>query len=244
MAFVSHGWHARTERGSSAARVCMVHEQPAVSRRALLGGCVAAAVAAAAAVSPPEALADRDLMTAKRSYFRYATRAESGIDWFVTDLYPAVQEQKWDAVLDAFAPRSDARDNSKKAEYGIDRKVSNMQRFLFDPLTIWAQSFAEKGTGPNFRYLASQEKEFEEQMDRLRRIAKGDKLDFSKQNAGLSRQDAALDAWNKGRDAINLYLARANANLSRELRRLDSIPDDLSTYKTHGDRPKAYGTFQ
>mmetsp|Transcript_9437 Transcript_9437/g.25114 ORF Transcript_9437/g.25114 Transcript_9437/m.25114 type:complete len:285 (+) Transcript_9437:98-952(+) len=222
-------------------------EKVELSRREVLQS-AALAMASGAAIgiagAPQEARADRDLMTAKRSYFRYAPRFEGGIDFYVLSLYPAIKNGDWNAVLDAYEPKSDAVEGSKKAEYGIDRKVSDLQRKLFDPMSIWANSFAEKGTGPNFRYLSAREETLEAQMKRLKAIASGGKLSADKQNDGMDRQTAALDAWQKGRDAINEYISKANTALSRELRKLDTIPDDLATFEPHDARPKPYGSFQ
>ena len=251
MAFIPVGLRVPSQNGTKgaayqstrcASTVRMAENSAEISRRQLLAG--TAAVLAGVSVGATPAFADRDLMGAKRSYFRYVPRVETGIDFYVQDLYPEIQKADWKAVLQAYEPKSDARDGSKKAEYGIDRKVSDLQRYLFDPLTIFAQSFAEKGTGPNYRFLASKEQDLEKQMARLKKIADGDNLSFSKENDGLNREDAALDAWEKGRVILNEYFTLANKNLSRELRKLDLIPENVSEYKPHNDRPKAYGTFQ
>mmetsp|Transcript_330 Transcript_330/g.612 ORF Transcript_330/g.612 Transcript_330/m.612 type:complete len:270 (-) Transcript_330:3020-3829(-) len=186
------------------------------------------------------ASADRDLMTAKRSYFRYATRFEAGVDYYVDYLYKAVSEADWNAINDAYVPKSNAQEGSKKAEYGIDRKVTDIQRLILDPMAIWAQSFAEKGTGPNVRYLNARVDTMDAQMKRLKKIADGK---LGKEDEGLTREEAALDAWMKGKDAINEYIAKANFNLSRELRKLDTIPDDITAYQSHSKRPTPYGSF-
>mmetsp|Transcript_16271 Transcript_16271/g.35287 ORF Transcript_16271/g.35287 Transcript_16271/m.35287 type:complete len:276 (-) Transcript_16271:1565-2392(-) len=220
-----------------------------VSRRDLIRNAVLSTVSissvlGAAAINPQAALAERDLMTAKRSYFRYAPRFEGGMDFYVLTLYPAIAAGDWKNVMDAYVPKSDAVEGSEKAKYGIDRKVSDLQRYLFDPMSIWAQSFAEKGSGPNYRYLAAREEALEDQMRRLKEIASSGKWSKDKQNEGMDQQTAALDAWSKGREAINEYIVKANANLSRELRKIEVIPETIENYQPHTARPKPYGSFQ
>mmetsp|Transcript_10508 Transcript_10508/g.18054 ORF Transcript_10508/g.18054 Transcript_10508/m.18054 type:complete len:289 (+) Transcript_10508:88-954(+) len=217
-----------------------------VNRRELLQsfGVVASTLVLGSVSLPEPASAERDLMGAKRSYFRYVPRVEQGLDMYVQTIYPAVEAADWSSLLKSWEIKSDARVGSKKAEYGIDRKVDDVQRFLLDPLNIWAQSFAEKGAGPVYKYLETCVRKLEVQMDRLEKIANGKDLKFSKENEGLSRAEAAKDAWVKGKVAINDFIAKADTVLSRELRKLDLIPDDLSTYESHSKRPTPYGTFQ
>ncbi|CAN0003389.1 unnamed protein product [Ectocarpus sp. 4 AP-2014] len=101
---------------------------------------------AGACGSPLSALADNALAATKKSYFRYVPRILDAMAWYEGDLQKAIAEEDWPKVLAYFEVVNTARsDSSRPAMY--QSSSSRMQRELFSPLSVWAQSMSIKGTG-------------------------------------------------------------------------------------------------
>jgi len=104
-------------------------------------------------------------------------------------------------------------------------RLINRRRDLFDPLLIWSQAFANKGTGPVTNAMIKQEKEFEVAMKKLQAAAKAE------------NKDDAQAAWEAARTAFNTYIAIANKNIGKQVRKVDDIPDNLEGYQPAEKRP-------
>jgi len=214
----------------------------AVSRRsALLAFAVAAGAGqleAAQATSP----------NYLRAYFRYAPRIDRGRDFYVTRMYPLIDEENWEELVEAaFEPTSDARPGSAKAEYGLDRKISEVQRDLLDPMEILATSLGErkrKVLQPSIDELdlvtTVMEAAARGETNRLKR-----KLTKSYNREDLlDPQRLALVSWERGRVAINQYIEDLNAGLGRDVKKLSVIPDSFEDYYVGSDvRPTPFGNY-
>ncbi|CEM16218.1 unnamed protein product [Vitrella brassicaformis CCMP3155] len=198
---------------------------------------IAAASLLGLAAGPSTAAADIDLMSAKRSYFRYVPRIEKGRDMYVLDLRPAIESENWQAVQSFFEVR---KNDNTYASYYLTR-----------PMEIWSTSFSEKGTGDRTKQLQSIAKEFEDALDKIN-VASGGKSTASSGGlfAGLfgggggksedkrPPKTRATEAWSEGKAAFNKYIALANEGISAELKPLEAIPDDLGKYKRAEARPE------
>ncbi|CAM9766218.1 unnamed protein product [Ectocarpus sp. 8 AP-2014] len=170
---------------------------------------------AGACGSPLPALADNALAATKKSYFRYVPRILDAMAWYEGDLQKAIAEEDWPKVLAYFEVINTARsDSSRPAMY--QSSSSRMQRELFSPLSVWAQSMSIKGTG-RLRALLSQEEKLEQAMASLEKAASGKSL-----KEGESQGQAAKAAWEAGRDAIQEYVEVANKGMVRSLRKIDT----------------------
>ncbi|CAM9624742.1 unnamed protein product [Scytosiphon promiscuus] len=166
--------------------------------------------------SPPPALADNALIATKQSYFRYVPRILDAMAWYEGDLQSAVVAEDWPKVLSYFEVVSTARaDSSRPAMY--QSSSSRMQRELFSPLSVWAQSMSIKGTGAKLRSLLAQEELLEKAMARLEKAASGNGL-----KEGESQVEVAKGAWDAGRDSLQEYVDVANKGMVRSLRKIDT----------------------
>ncbi|CAM9516248.1 unnamed protein product [Ectocarpus sp. 13 AM-2016] len=170
---------------------------------------------AGACGSPLPAFADNALAATKKSYFRYVPRILDAMAWYAGDLQKAIAEEDWPEVLAYFEVVNTARsDSSRPAMY--QSSSSRMQRELFSPLSVWAQSMSIKGTG-QLRALLSQEEKLEQAMASLEKAASGKGL-----KEGESQGQAAKAAWEAGRDALQEYVEVANKGMVRSLRKIDT----------------------
>ncbi|CBN74699.1 expressed unknown protein [Ectocarpus siliculosus] len=136
--------------------------------------------------------------------------------WYEGDLQKAIAEEDWPKVLAYFEVVNTARsDSSRPAMY--QSSSSRMQRELFSPLSVWAQSMSIKGTGAKLRALLSQEEKLEQAMASLEKAASGKSL-----KEGESQGQAAKAAWEAGRDALQEYVEVANKGMVRSLRKIDT----------------------
>mmetsp|Transcript_9924 Transcript_9924/g.20162 ORF Transcript_9924/g.20162 Transcript_9924/m.20162 type:complete len:265 (-) Transcript_9924:2696-3490(-) len=221
------------------------HDSDSLNRRQFLIAAMAFGVATR--MQEVEMVSAKDLMSVKRAYFRYVPRIEAGRDFFVDGLLPLIETENWSELKRvAYQVTSDARSGSVKAEYGLDRKVSELQRLLFDPMSIWAQALGEAKK----RKLERSLDKLKVSMDVLEMTVDGKEVSKSRLSdedkalyQGLARGEIAIAAWKNGRDAINEYLDEANAGLSRELRKVSGIPEQLNGYQRRESRPVPYGTF-
>ncbi|CAM9213410.1 unnamed protein product [Ectocarpus sp. 12 AP-2014] len=171
---------------------------------------------AGACGSPLPAFADNALAATKKSYFRYVPRILDAMAWYTGDLQKAIAEEDWPKVLAYFEVVNTARsDSSRPAMY--QSSSSRMQRELFSPLSVWAQSMSIKGTGAKLRALLSQEENLEQAMASLEKAASGKGL-----KEGESQGQAAKAAWEAGRDALQEYVEVANKGMVRSLRKIDT----------------------
>ncbi|CAM9248546.1 unnamed protein product, partial [Phaeothamnion confervicola] len=136
-------------------------------RRDVLSAAGATIVAFSAALP---VLADTSLISAKKAYFRYTPRISTGMVYFAKELKPAVDGGKWDIVAKAFVEEVTAQENSRRPDV-VKPKSSKIQRDLLDPMKIWAQTFAVKGTGPKLRALTAEIEKLEAALDTLEAVA-------------------------------------------------------------------------
>uniref|UniRef100_A0A7S2ZQP9 Uncharacterized protein n=1 Tax=Rhodosorus marinus TaxID=101924 RepID=A0A7S2ZQP9_9RHOD len=174
---------------------------------------------------PKEASANVNLMAAKRSYFRYVPRIEEGINYYMLALSPAVNAGDWGKVSQAFVKTSVAREGSEKALNDIDPKTTILEREFFVPMRTWSNSFAEKGTSPKSRAMLVKVDAFEKEMDKLKKATKN------------QNQADASASWELGRTVLNEYIDIANKGLSRELRKLENLPEDAKSFQKIAKRP-------
>ncbi|CAM9276315.1 unnamed protein product, partial [Pylaiella littoralis] len=166
--------------------------------------------------SPAPAPADNALAATKQSYFRYVPRILEAMEWYQGDLQKAVVAEDWPKVLAYFEVVNTAgADSSRPTMY--QSSSSRMQRELFRPLSVWAQSMSIKGTGPKLRALLAQEELLEKSMARLEKAANGKGL-----KEGESQAQEAAAAWRTGRDALQEYVDVANKGMVRSLRKIDT----------------------
>eukprot|EP00903_Cladosiphon_okamuranus_P018575 g17098.t1 len=157
--------------------------------------------------NPAPVLADNALAATKQSYFRYVPRILEAMEWYQGDLQKAIVAEDWPKVLEYFEVVNTARpDSSRPAMY--QSSSSRMQRELFSPLSVWAQSFSIKGTGAKLRALLAQEELLEKSMAKLQKAASGSGL-----KEGESQAQAAKAAWEAGRDALQEYVDVANKGM-------------------------------
>eukprot|EP00188_Purpureofilum_apyrenoidigerum_P003001 Plantae.Rhodophyta-Purpureofilum_apyrenoidigerum.ctg30468.p1 GENE.Plantae.Rhodophyta-Purpureofilum_apyrenoidigerum.ctg30468~~Plantae.Rhodophyta-Purpureofilum_apyrenoidigerum.ctg30468.p1 ORF type:complete len:259 (-),score=46.80 Plantae.Rhodophyta-Purpureofilum_apyrenoidigerum.ctg30468:115-798(-) len=223
MAFVE--MIAVTARPAQRRRCATQMRDEAVSEMGRREFILAVSAAVALPMIPRKADANVNLMAAKRSYFRYVPRIEEGVNFYVETLLPAVNDQDWESLSDVYKKTSVAKEGSEKAANDIDPKSTILERLLFVPMKTWSNSFAEKGTSPKSRALLTKEEVFEKAMNKLEKASKG------------KDANGAKVAWEQGKAALNEYIDIANNGLSRELRKLSAIPDNLSQFKPAERRP-------
>lgn len=136
--------------------------------------------------------------------------------WYQSDLQAAVNAEDWAKVLTYFELENTASAESRRPSM-YQSTSSKMDRDLFSPLTVWAQSFGIKGSGPKLRALLEQEQALEASMTALEKIAKGKGL-----KEGQSQGQEAKAAWASGRDAIQTYIDIANKGMVRQLNKVET----------------------
>jgi len=121
-----------------------------------------------------------------------------------------------------------SQEGSAKAELGIADKSTRVDRDLLLPMKIWVTSFAEKGTSPKQRKMDKQVEIIKDSMEKIRLAAGAE---------GPPNADAASEAWETARIAFNQYVKIANKGMTLQVRELEGIPDDASTYVAKEARP-------
>jgi len=95
-------------------------------------------------------------------------------------------------------------------------------------MSVFAGSFAERGTSDKQRALMQQEELFAAAMGELEGCVKDRKGEgfFAadiKMPQGAARKKQGQEAWTKGKAAINEYITIANKGLMLELNKIDTI---------------------
>lgn len=110
----------------------------------------------------------------------------------------------------------------------VDASERYVDDKLLRPMTVFAGSFAERGTSPKTRAMLEQEQLFATSLRELEGSVKDIKGEgffdpVVKAPTGAARKQAALAAWTKGKDALNEYVRLANDGLMFELNKLTTI---------------------
>eukprot|EP00904_Undaria_pinnatifida_P000183 jgi/Undpi1/10165/HiC_scaffold_28.g12618.m1 len=185
----------RAEAGGPPCRPEAAATRSDVLKQIAVAATAGVVTAGAACAGPLPALADNSLAGTKRSYFRYVPRI------LVLAYFEVVNTAKEDSARPAMYQSSSSR----------------MERELFSPLSVWAQSMSIKGTGPKLRALLAEEATVEKSMAALERAASGKGL-----KEGESQAKAAKAAWEAGRDALQEYADVANKGMVRQLRKIET----------------------
>jgi len=153
----------------------------------------------------------------------------AGRDFLVLDLGAQIDNEQWAEVLKNYELTSVSQEGSAKAELGIAEKSTRIERDLVLPMRVWVTSFAEKGTSPKQRKLDKQVDALKDALERIRVAAGGE--------GGKPNAEAASEAWDKAKVAFNQYVKIANKGMTLQVRNLEPIPDDPSTYVVAPARP-------
>lgn len=162
----------------------------------------------------------------KRTYFRFVPKLVSGMEFYKTDVKAAIDKEDWGVItkfFEVFVSKYNADDKTQ-----IDSTDTYVNQNIFRPMIVFSGSFAERGSSPKTKALQDQEKAFEAAMGELEGCVKDKKGEgfFAadiKMPTGEARKKQALEAYAKGKDALNEYVKIANAGLMLELNKLPEI---------------------
>jgi hypothetical protein len=170
----------------------------------------------------PPAMADFRAQQ-KRTYFRFVPKLIQGKDFYKTELKTAIDKEDWKVVNKMFEEYV-----TKKNNAGVVLTDTYANEFFYRPMTLFAGTFAEKGTSEKTAAMTEQLDLFKESMTDLRYSCedKPGKFFFQgpeKAPTGRDRKKIALAAFEKGKTALNTYIKLGNDGLMLELNKIETI---------------------
>ena len=159
----------------------------------------------------------------KRTYFRFVPKLITGLNYYKNDLKTAVDKEDWAAInkfFEVYVSKYNANDPKQ-----VDSTDTYVNAQLFRPMTVFAGSFAEKGTSPKQKALMEQEVAFEAAMTQLQgcaSVTKGSGF-FASDIPASKDKKVAKKAYEDGKKALNEYLTIVNTGLMLELNKIDTI---------------------
>jgi hypothetical protein len=162
----------------------------------------------------------------KRTYFRFVPKLNEGTAFFKNDLKQAIDKEDWKVVEKAFEEYV-----SKYNKYDpnqVDATDSYVNVHFYRPMTLFAGSFAERGSSPKTKAMMEQEALFEEAMGTLEGCIKDRKGNgfFAadiKMPTGAAKKTQALESYAKAKAALNEYITIGNSGLMLELNKIETI---------------------
>ena len=159
----------------------------------------------------------------KRTYFRFVPKLITGLTFYKNDLKTAVDKEDWDTIkkfFEVYVSKYNVNDPKQ-----VDATDTYVNAQLYRPMTVFAGSFAEKGTSPKQKALMEQEALFESAMSQLESTAsvtKGSGF-FASDVPASKDKKIARKAYEDGKKALNEYLKIVNTGLMLELNKIDTI---------------------
>jgi hypothetical protein len=159
----------------------------------------------------------------KRTYFRFVPKLITGLNYYKNDLKTAVEKEDWDTIkkfFEVYVSKYNANDPKQ-----IDATDTYVNAQLYRPMTVFAGSFAEKGTSPKQKSLMEQEILFETAMSQLEgtaSVTKGTGF-FASDVPASKDKKVARKAYEDGKKALNEYVKIVNNGLMLELNKIDTI---------------------
>jgi hypothetical protein len=178
-----------------------------------------------AALSPTAAFADVRAAQ-KRTYFRQIPKFQEGLTFAKTDLKEIVSKEDYAALAKIFVEYASKMNGSVKDQ--VDQTDTFVNSRYFRPMTIFAGSFAERGTSEKQRALMEQEAAVEEALRLLQGCTqdmKGDGFFAAKikMPTGKERKEQLQKGYDMLKNALNMYVNIANKGLMLELNKLENI---------------------
>lgn len=159
----------------------------------------------------------------KRTYFRFVPKLITGLNFYKNDLKAAVDKEDWatiSKIFEVYVSKYNANDPNQ-----VDATDTYVNVQLFRPMTVFAGSFAEKGSSPKQKQLMEQEVLFETAMKKLEGCAsKTPGSGFFASDVPASKdKKVARQAYEDGKNALNEYIKVVNTGLMLELNKIDTI---------------------
>jgi hypothetical protein len=101
----------------------------------------------------------------KRTYFRFVPKLTTGRDFYKTELKAAVDSEDWKVIekfFEVYVSKYNPNDPNQ-----IDATDSYVNVHFYRPMTVFAGSFAEKGSSPKQKALMEAEDKFATAMSDL-----------------------------------------------------------------------------
>lgn len=162
----------------------------------------------------------------KRTYFRFVPKLNEGAAFFKNDLKQAIDKEDWKVVEKAFEEY--VSKYNKNDPNQVDATDSYVNVHFYRPMTVFAGSFAERGSSPKTKAMMEQEALFEEAMGTLEGCIKDRKGNgfFAadiKMPTGAAKKKQALESYAKAKAALNEYITIGNNGLMLELNKIETI---------------------
>lgn len=162
----------------------------------------------------------------KRTYFRFVPKLNEGTAFFKNELKQAIDKEDWKVVEKAFEVY--VSKYNKNDPNQIDATDSYVNVHFYRPMTLFAGSFAERGSSPKNKAMMEQEALFEEAMGNLEGCIKDRKGNgfFAadiKMPTGAAKKKQASESYAKAKEALNEYIKIGNNGLMLELNKIDTI---------------------
>jgi len=162
----------------------------------------------------------------KRTYFRFIPKLNEGTAFFKNELKQAIDKEDWKVLEKAFEVY--VSKYNKNDPNQIDATDTYINVHFYRPMTLFAGSFAERGSSPKTKAMMEQEALFEEAMGNLEGCIKDRKgsgffaADI-KMPTGAAKKKLALESYAKAKESLNEYIKIGNTGLMLELNKIDTI---------------------
>lgn len=175
--------------------------------------------------SPSPAFADVRAAQ-KRTYFRQIPKFQEGLTFTKTELKEIIAKEDYAALAKMFSEYASKMNGTVKDQ--VDQTDTFVNSRYFRPMTIFAGSFAERGTSEKQRALMEQEVAVEEALKLLQGCTqdmKGEGFFAAKikMPTGGERKIQAQKGYDMLRSALNTYIDITNKGLMLELNKLENI---------------------